>query len=280
MREAKLVLSAFGYGEKHLTVVPGNHDVVNFQGVAEFRSVMEQPSWPHLSWISDDLVVLALDSTVHGLDLDWRDALGMNARGMFSEASVEEAERLLRSLPKETFKVLCCHHHLVDLPPDGYVDEWSGKLDPRQAGPAQRAGDILDLAQKYGAGLLLFGHRHRATHHLFTIRGIPAACSGSVTELDHQGRLRYRIFDFDGPRIRRRRWIDAFPQNASREVVMQALHGVSSAQEGTEWTLTEPLSARRDDRDTARLIEKIKAIDHRVIELVRRRLDAERRRGS
>lgn len=279
MREAKLVLSAFGYDGSNLTVVPGNHDVVNFQGVGEFRSVMQQPSWPHLSKISDDLVALALDSTVHGMDLDWRDALGMNARGMFSEACVVQAEGLLRSLPKETFKIICCHHHLVDLPPDGYVDEWSGKLDPRQAGPAQRAEDILDLAQKYGAGLLLFGHRHRATHHLFTIRGIPAACSGSVTELDHQGRLRYRIFDFDGPRIRRRRWIDAFPQNASRDVVMQALQGVSSARQDNEWTVTEPLSPRHIDQGMTRIMERTRALDRRVIETVRRRLAAERRRG-
>lgn len=280
MQEAKLVLSAFGYDREHLTVVPGNHDVVNFQGVAEFRDVMGQPGWPHMSKVSDDVVVLALDSTVHDKDLDWRDALGMNARGMFSEASVAEAEGLLRAAPSGVFKIICCHHHLVDLPPDGYVDEWSGKLDPRQAGPAQRAQDILDLAQKYGAGLLLFGHRHRATHHLFTIRGIPAACSGSVTEMDYQGRLRYRIFDFDGPRIRRRRWIDAFPQNASRDVVIQALQGVSSVQKDDEWTLTEQLSLRDVERDMARLVEKTKALDRRVVETVRKRLAAERRRGS
>ncbi|HQK21214.1 MAG TPA: hypothetical protein PLJ27_27365, partial [Polyangiaceae bacterium] len=107
----------------------------------------------------------------------------MNARGTFSADMVAKADELLSTVPKDAFKILCCHHHLVDLPPDGYVDDWSGKLDPRLAGPAEHASDILDLAEKYAVGLILFGHRHRATHHLFTIRGIPAACSGSVTEV-------------------------------------------------------------------------------------------------
>jgi 3',5'-cyclic AMP phosphodiesterase CpdA len=278
MREARLVLSAFGYDDDHLTVVPGNHDVVNFQGVAEFRSVMGQPDWPHLRWLSDDVVVLALDSTVHGADLDWRDALGMNARGMFSQSAIARADELLASVPSRAFKILCCHHHLVDLPPDGYVDEWSGKLDPRQAGPAARAAEVLELAQKHRVGLLLFGHRHRATHHLFTIRGIPAACSGSVTEIDRKGRLRYRIFEIDDGRIRRRRWIDAFPQNASRDVVLRALQGVSSAAVDDDLRVTEPLYPGQTEQGFLRLRAKRRALDLQVLERVRARMASERKR--
>jgi 3',5'-cyclic AMP phosphodiesterase CpdA len=278
MREARLVLSAFGYDDEHLTVVPGNHDVVNFQGVAEFRSVMGQSDWPHLRWLSDDVVVLALDSTVHGTDLDWRDALGMNARGLFSQSAIARADELLGSVPSRAFKILCCHHHLVDLPPDGYVDEWSGKFDPRQAGPAARADEVLDLAQKHGVGLLLFGHRHRATHHLFTIRGIPAACSGSVTEIDRKGRLRYRIFELDDGRIRRRRWIDAFPQNASRDAVVRALQGVSGAAAEEEIRVTEPLYAGQTEQGFLRLRAKRRALDVQVLERVRARMASERKR--
>jgi len=164
------------------------------------------------------------------------------------------------------------------LPPDGYVDEWSGKFDPRQAGPAARAGNVLDLAQKHGVGLLLFGHRHRATHHLFTIRGIPAACSGSVTEIDRKGRLRYRIFELDEGRIRRRRWIDAFPQNASRDVVVRALQGVSSAAVEGDLTLTEPLRAGQAEKGFLRLRERRRALDLQVLERVRARMASERKR--
>lgn len=276
MREAKLVLSAFGYEGNRITVVPGNHDVINFHGVAEFASVMGEAEWPHLERISDDIVVLAMDSTAHGKDLDWRDAIGMNAWGNFSQCAVEKADELLGSVPKETFKILCCHHHVVDLPPDGYVDEWSGKIRPALSGPAMHADELLDVAEKHGVGLILFGHRHRATHHLFTVRGIPAACSGSVTERDRQGRLRYRIFDFEGTRIRRRRWIDAFPENASREVVMQALQGVSSASPDEEFRLTEPVSLRHIQRDMGKLLEKRKELDRKVLDKVRERIKSGR----
>jgi 3',5'-cyclic AMP phosphodiesterase CpdA len=276
MREAKLVLSAFGYEGNRITVVPGNHDVINFHGVAEFASVMGEAEWPHLERISDDVVVLAMDSTAHGKDLDWRDAIGMNAWGNFSQCAVEKADKLLGTVPKETFKILCCHHHVVDLPPDGYVDEWSGKIRPALSGPAMHADELLDVAEKHGVGLILFGHRHRATHHLFTIRGIPAACSGSVTELDGQGRLRYRTFDFEGTRIRRRRWIDAFPENASREVVMQALQGVSSARPDEEFRLTEPVSLRHIQRDMGKLLEKRKELDRKVLDKVRDRIKSGR----
>ena len=277
MREAKLILTAFGYDAEHLTVVPGNHDVINFHEVAEFCKVMDAPRWPHLQWIADDVVVLALDSTAYGAELDWRDALSLNARGLFSEQTIEQADELLGSLPKDVFKIVCCHHHVVDLPPDGYVDEWSGKVDPRQAGPAARSEELLDIAQKHGVGLILFGHRHRATHHLFTIRGIPASCSGAVTMMDKQGRLRYRIFDIEDRHIVRRRWIDAFPQNASKEVVMQALQGVSAVQQDDEIRLTEPVSLRHIARDLGRLRERRRKLDRKVLEKVRARMAAGKR---
>lgn len=277
MREAKLVLSAFGYDAQRLTAVPGNHDVINFHGVAEFCKVMDALPWPHLQWISDDVVALALDSTAYGSDLDWRDALSLNARGLFSERTIEQADELLGSVPRDAFKILCCHHHVVDLPPDGYVDEWSGKVDPRQAGPAERSGALLEVALKHGVGLILFGHRHRATHHLFAARGIPASCSGAVTMLDRQGRLRYRIFDIENRRIVRRRWVDAFPHNASSEVVVQALQGVSAVQEDEELRLTEPVSLRHIPRDLSRLRERRRKLDRQVLEKVKARMAAGKR---
>lgn len=272
MREAKLILSAYGYDGSRLTVVPGNHDVVNFQGVAEFQCLMGETRWPHLASISDDVAVLAMDSTAHGDALDWRDTLLMNARGHFSDADIQRANALLSALPKDTFKILCCHHHLVDLPPDGYVDEWSGRIDPRQAGPAQGSAALLDVAQRHAVGLLLFGHRHRATHHLFRIRGIPAACSGSVTELDPLGRLRYRIFDLVDGRITRRRWMYAFPRNASVEVVTQAVRAVSAARQPEDLRLTQPVSLGHIERDVGALIEKSRELDRVVLEKVRRQM--------
>lgn len=271
--EAKMILQAFGYDAAHVTMAPGNHDVVNFFGVAEFQNVMELSPWPHLSWISPQIVAVVLDSTVYGPELDWRDALGLNARGGFSDEDLQRTEELLRSIPQGVFKIICCHHHLVDLPPDGYVDQLAEKFDRRQADPADRADEVLDLAEKYGVGLLLFGHRHRATHHLFTIRGIPACCGGSVTEVSKSGHLRYRVFDFEDGMIRRRKWIDVLPSSANREVVEQVLHDVSSVPRDDGWKLTHPIRGASLKSDIADAVEKQKAQNKQMLQQIKKRLE-------
>ena len=272
MREARAVLDAFGYAGDRLTVVPGNHDVVNFHGVAEFREVMGEREWPHLDRISDDVVALALDSTAHGEALDWRDALTMNARGVISDEDIAKADALLASVPAGVFKILCCHHHLVELPPDGYTDEFTGRIDARLAGRASNADKLLDVAKAHGVGQILFGHRHRATHHLFRIRSVPASCSGSVTELTKDGRLRYRIFDFDGPRVIRRRWIETSPREARRDVVLRALEGISGVKDDNDLTLTQRISYGHYERDMGQLKERKRELDRKVVERVRARM--------
>jgi 3',5'-cyclic AMP phosphodiesterase CpdA len=275
MLEARAVLDAFGYAAGRLTVVPGNHDVVNFDGVAEFQKVMRQDAWPHLDRISDDVAALAIDTTAHGEALDWRDALTMNARGVISDEDLEKADALLASVPAGVFKILCCHHHLVDLPPDGYSDEFTGRIDPRLAGRAANADRLIQIAKARGVGQILFGHRHHATHHLFRIRSVPASCSGSVTEVDRRGRLRYRIFDFDGPRVIRRRWIETSPRDARRDVVLRALEGISSVKDDEDLKLTQRISLGHFERDMERLQKRKKELDRKIVARVRERMASE-----
>jgi 3',5'-cyclic AMP phosphodiesterase CpdA len=275
LREAKMVLDAYGYAGDRLTVVPGNHDVVNFRGVAEFRRMMCDHDWPYLARISDDVVVVAIDSTAHGAALDWRDMLSMNARGVFASADVARADALLASVPEGTLKILCFHHHPVDLPPDGYVEEFAGRLDRRLAGKAERSGALLDVAHHRGVGLILFGHRHRPTHHLFRIRGIPACCSGAVTEPTARGYLRYRVFDLDGPRIVRRRWIEVAPWKASSRVVQRTLESVSAVGDDDDLRVTQQFHAASGLADLELLRMRTRLVDRVVLDRVRRRLEAQ-----
>jgi membrane-bound lytic murein transglycosylase D len=88
--------------------------------------------------ITDELYAIAADTTAWGADLDWRDMMTMNARGRIPIGDVLKIDKLLASLPKGAGCILCTHHHVVDLPPDGYVDDWAGKADPRLAAQAEK----------------------------------------------------------------------------------------------------------------------------------------------
>jgi 3',5'-cyclic AMP phosphodiesterase CpdA len=273
-REAMQVLRDGGYHTDRLTVVPGNHDRINFRGTADYRRYVCDREYPLLTRISEQVWVVALDTTAHGEDLDWRDMLTMNSRGQVHPDTVSRVDGLLASVPTGSFTILCCHHHLVDLPTDGYLDEWSGRLDPRLSGKAENADALIAVARTRGVGLILFGHRHRATHDRFTIEGIPAACSGSVTEPDSRGRLRYRIFDFDGPRLMARSWITVSPAD------MPKLRVSTEQLESDEpLKITAPLRYDHFDEDLVDILERRRQMDR---ELLRRfaRLDAATNHGS
>ena len=273
--EVKAVFDAFGFGRDRVTVVPGNHDVVNLHGVAEFSKVMNAGPWPQLRWISSDVAVVALDSTIYGPNLDWRDTLGMNARGGFDAAQLVQTAELLKSIPQGVFKILCCHHHLADLPPEGYIEQWVERFDPRQASRADKSQELLNIARARGVGLLLFGHRHRATHHRFTIRGIPAACGGCVTEPSIDGKLYYRTFEFDRAKLKGLKWMAVEPHTADSDIVARVLTEVSSRPKD-EYKVTEPVgvsgaSSGGMNAEFKRVAKRMRALDqhllHKLIQL-------------
>jgi len=273
LREAATVLRAFGYSGPTLTVVPGNHDVINFRGTPGFRPLVTLRDYPHLDLINESVCAVSVDTTAHAPELDWRDAFVLNSRGLVRERDVQAVDKLLSQAPPGAFRILCCHHHLVDLPPDGYVEAWSDRLDRRLAGRAANADALLDVAQTHGVGLILFGHRHRATHDQFTIRGIPAACSGAVTEPGANGLLRFRIFSFEGNRLVGREWVEVSPLSASLEVVARAIDGVSTFQDDAPTRVSEPIEGGRISAlDWGKVRGKVKQLDRAMAEKVKSRL--------
>ncbi len=270
-REAIAVLAAAGYEAGTLSIVPGNHDVINFRGAP---LPLTDRVYPCLDRIGPHLCVLNVDTTAHLPELDWRDTLIMNSRGIVRQADIDTADRLLSEVPPSVFKILACHHHLVDLPPDGYVDEWSDRLDKRLLGRASNAEALLDVAQARGVGLILFGHRHRATHDQFTIRDIPAACSGSVTEVGDRGTMRFRMFEFDGPALVGRRWVEVSPSEASPEAVAKAIEEVSALEGEPQNVASESGVGPLSERGWNRVRGRLKQVDRSVLERMARRMGA------
>jgi len=268
LREAMATLRAFGFSGDRLTVLPGNHDRINLRGTSDWEGVVGGAGYPSLQRINDDIFAIAIDSTAHGANLDWRDMIALNSRGYVSSEDVIKADALLASVPREAMKILCVHHHVIDLPHDGYLDEWADKLDPRLAGKAENAEVLLDVAVARGVGLILFGHRHRPTHDHFEIRGIPASCSGAVTQPDTSGMLRYRVFDFDGPRIVKRTWFELDPIAAIDKVSRP----VTSPDLGDdEHKVTVSLHPGDLEKKLLELRDKRREAERKVLEKVARR---------
>lgn len=269
LREALATLSSVGFSGERLTVIPGNHDRINLRGTMDWESVVPDAGYPKLQRINDDIFALGIDSTAHGADLDWRDMVTLNSRGYVSSDDVIKADALLASVPRDAMKILCVHHHLVDLPHDGYVDEWADKIDPRLGGKADNAAVLLDVAVARGVGLILFGHRHRPTHDLFEIRGIPSSCSGAVTIPDPTGRLRYRVFDFEGPRLVKRTWFELDPAEAIERIT----HPVTAPDLGDdEHKVTVSVRPGELEEKLEVLREKRKAAERKALEKIRKKL--------
>lgn len=269
-REAAAVLRAFGYSGANLTVLPGNHDVINLRGTPGFKPLVTARDYPLLNMIGDDVCAVAVDTTAQAPDLDWRDALVLNSRGIVRDGDLPLIDQLLRKAPPHAFRILCCHHHLVDLPHDGYVESLSDHLDRRLAGRAANADALLDVAQARGVGLILFGHRHGATHDRFTIRGIPAACSGAVTQPGRDGLLRFRMFDFEGNQLVGREWVEVSPQDASPEIVARAIDGVSVFEDDPRNHVSE--AGPSSQLNWTRMRTKVRALDSDVLSKMRKRL--------
>jgi hypothetical protein len=253
-------------------VVPGNHDRINFGGVADYQRLVCSREYPYMDTLAPGVFAVAVDTTAHGDDLDWRDMLSINSRGIVPFEATARVDELLSTLPKGSFVILCCHHHLLELPPDGQVDGLSQRVDPRLSARAENADSLLDVAEARGVGLILFGHRHRPTNDRFTIRSIPAACSGSVTHADAAGLLHYRVFDIEDGRLAGREWIDVSPKSVG--LSEQLRFGWASRSHGAAESDTSTVAL--GDGDVAASMEEIKHLgeqaDRRLLNRIVKRM--------
>jgi 3',5'-cyclic AMP phosphodiesterase CpdA len=191
--------------EDKLTVVPGNHDVWSEDAVetARFLRVVgpdgkgmrrAAPSYPWVTPLGEDAVVVALDSARHGDD-PWETA------GRLGTEQLRGARELVREHSRAGRAVLLAFHHHVVLPPERVP---SDALLSRM--PLADADQVVRLVAELPVAAVLHGHRHTAFRVDLPGKSgpTPILCAGSVSRVADEPvrRARAYVYDIDRSGVR------------------------------------------------------------------------------
>ena len=174
--EMSLFLDVFAplLRQGRLTVVPGNHDRVGDDaGRALMKgrrvAVEEHPG----------LYLVLVDSTAEHNRSYWA------CHGELTRRMLDEVDAALDAAPERSLVAVLMHHHLVELPVEGWLERMSERLRLPYSGELQLGRELLERVQGR-CDLVLHGHRHVPREiHLFTDTRRPLALynAGSSTEL-------------------------------------------------------------------------------------------------
>lgn len=140
---------------------PGNHDERNY-GHSLFRDFFG-PSDQEKRF--GELLVIVLNSPQPDRD-----------DGRLGRRRQQYLESLLHRTPKETFKMVVFHHHLIPV-------AYSG----RESNVLEDAGDVLDIVIRGEVNLVLMGHRH--VRRVIRIEGTVLSNAGTVSSWRTRGRF-------------------------------------------------------------------------------------------
>lgn len=183
-KKAKEYIEQFKLKKK--LIIPGNHDA-RYCGDKYFdkffgfgNKVME---------ISDDVTVVGVDSSVPDLD-----------EGTVGRGKQRWLRRELQKIPKDKFKIVAIHHHLIPIPKTG-----------RERNILTDSGDVLELLVQENVDLVLCGHRH--TPYVWVLESLPIITAGTVSsekvraeitqcyniiEIKDDGQVKVRLKEIDG----------------------------------------------------------------------------------
>ena len=133
-------------------IIPGNHDA-RYCGDKYFDKYFGFGN--KVRNISDEVTLVGIDSSVPDLD-----------EGTVGRGKQRWLRKQLREIPKNKFKIVAIHHHLIPLPGTG-----------RERNVLTDAGDMLHLLMEEGVDLVLSGHRH--TPYVWVLEGLPIVTAGS-----------------------------------------------------------------------------------------------------
>lgn len=185
-----------------LLAVPGNHDVVTHEPVADPRAPLKNlvPTFPSGEAVGDDAFweqgwllleypehrVLLLDST-RGFppypvgaprnSKRWRKYLRSLDRGSFSRSIEDELETIFKDLTPKLNLAMVHHHPMEHQMREHLQDEY---------GPMKRGSDLIDLLSRHpdaGRWILIHGHKHipQLSHAIgATANGPLLLCAASV----------------------------------------------------------------------------------------------------
>jgi 3',5'-cyclic AMP phosphodiesterase CpdA len=181
-----------------LTVVPGNHDVWSADAVESARFLRlvgpdgkgmkrPQPSYPWVTKLGEEVVVVALDSARQGAD-PWATA------GRLGAEQIRGARELVREHSRAGRAVLLAFHHHVVLPPERVP---SDALVSRM--PLADADQVVRLTADLPVAAVLHGHRHTAFRVDLPGKAgpTPILCAGSVSRVTDEPVRRARAYLYD-----------------------------------------------------------------------------------
>jgi 3',5'-cyclic AMP phosphodiesterase CpdA len=188
-----------------LTVVPGNHDVWSADAVESARFLRligpdgrgmrrPQPSYPWVTTLGDEVVLVALDSARQGPD-PWE------TPGRLGVEQIRGAREIVREHSRAGRAVLLAFHHHVVLPPERVP---SDALVARM--PLADADQVVRLAADLPVAAVLHGHRHTAFRVDLPGKSgpTPILCAGSVSRVADEPvrRARAWVYDVDRTGVR------------------------------------------------------------------------------
>ncbi len=130
-KKAKEILKKF---RKPIIYIIGNHDSRN---VGE--DLFKEYIGPAEEFINQNgISLITVDSTMPDL-----------SDGKFGRIHLKDTIEKLHKIPKDNFKIIAFHHHLLPVPKTG-----------RERNILVDAGDVLEVILNYNVDLILTGHRH------------------------------------------------------------------------------------------------------------------------
>lgn len=114
--------------------IPGNHDERNY-GQELFRELFSKPDYEARE---GNIAIYVMNSPEPDRD-----------EGRLGRRRQEFLETRTKELPRDTFKIVALHHHVVPVPYSG-----------REINVLEDAGDVLELLLRNNVQLVLMGHRH------------------------------------------------------------------------------------------------------------------------
>jgi len=198
------MLRPFAEADK-LTVVPGNHDVWSEDAVETARFLRlvgpdgkgmrkAAPSYPWVTPLGDEAVIVALDSARYGEE-------PYQTAGKLGAEQIRGARELVREHARTGRAVLLAFHHHVVLPPERVP---SDAIVSRM--PLADADQVVRLVAELPVAAVLHGHRHTAFRVDLPGKAgpTPILCAGSVSRVADEPvrRARAYVYDIDRSGVR------------------------------------------------------------------------------
>ena len=187
-------LRLHGWEGDRVTILPGNHDRIGFDGSVAFEDHFPLPAAPRVREIAPGVIVAGVDSTLTppGRSV-WReiwDDVTVNLQGHVSKYGINSLRRRLDGVSDETV-VVGTHHPIIDMRPP--VERLRQVLRPPFAPPVN--ADALAAVLRTTHNIVLCGHDHPSAPRYGELDGLEVflgTASGLVTSWKG---LSYRIFE-------------------------------------------------------------------------------------